>query len=199
MSNFLISEEEDITFVTYKDESMMPDIQRLVSADLSEPYSIYLFRYFICTWPELCICAYSKNTETGAVEEMIGVIVSKAEIEYEDHNANTGLSQPDPTKDDVVNRGYIAMLAVNKAFRKKGLGGLLVKKGINAMVSSGVDEVYLEAEYVNTAALALYEKLGFSRDEKLGRYYLNGSDAYRLKLRINKSLIDSSSRKAEEE
>ena len=67
------------------------------------------------------------------------------------------------------------------------------------MKSSGVDEVYLEAEYVNTAALALYEKLGFSRDEKLGRYYLNGSDAYRLKLRINKSLIDSSSRKAEEE
>lgn len=38
----------------------------------------------------------------------------------------------------------------------------------------------------NTGALNLYEKLGFVRDEKLGRYYLNGGDAYRLKLWIDK-------------
>lgn len=37
----------------------------------------------------------------------------------------------------------------------------------------------------NIAALALYEKLGFSRDEKLVRYYLNGGDAFRLKLWID--------------
>ena len=38
----------------------------------------------------------------------------------------------------------------------------------------------------NTGALALYEKLGFARDEKMTKYYLNGGDAYRLKLWIAK-------------
>ena len=38
----------------------------------------------------------------------------------------------------------------------------------------------------NKKALALYEKLGFMRVEKLGRYYLNGGDAYRLKFFVAK-------------
>jgi ribosomal protein S18 acetylase RimI-like enzyme len=43
-------------------------------------------------------------------------------------------------------------------------------------------QVVLEAEATNAGALALYERLGFVRDKRLHHYYLNGSDAYRLKL-----------------
>ena len=43
-------------------------------------------------------------------------------------------------------------------------------------------KVVLEAEVTNSAALALYEQLGFVRDKRLYRYYLTGVDAYRLKL-----------------
>lgn len=39
----------------------------------------------------------------------------------------------------------------------------------------------------NLGALALYEKLGFIKDEKLSRYYLNGGDAFRLKLWVDKN------------
>jgi ribosomal protein S18 acetylase RimI-like enzyme len=39
----------------------------------------------------------------------------------------------------------------------------------------------LEAEASNTKAIALYESLGFFRDKRLEKYYLNGGDAYRLK------------------
>ena len=39
--------------------------------------------------------------------------------------------------------------------------------------------------------MGLYDKLGFVRDELLGRYYLNGSDAYRLKLWIGDGVGDS--------
>ena len=42
----------------------------------------------------------------------------------------------------------------------------------------------------NQAALNLYEKLGFFRDEKLKRYYLNGGDAFRLKLWIDNDIVD---------
>ena len=30
------------------------DIMRLMKVDLSEPYSIYTYRYFIHKWPHLC-------------------------------------------------------------------------------------------------------------------------------------------------
>ncbi|XP_057289044.1 N-alpha-acetyltransferase 30 isoform X4 [Pezoporus wallicus] len=92
--------EEDITirYVQYESELQMPDIMRLITKDLSEPYSIYTYRYFIHNWPQLCFL------------------------------------------------------------------------------------VVLETEITNKSALKLYENLGFVRDKRLFRYYLNGVDALRLKL-----------------
>ena len=43
-------------------------------------------------------------------------------------------------------------------------------------------QVMLETEVTNKSALRLYERLGFTRDERLLKYYLNGVDAFRLKL-----------------
>lgn len=40
----------------------------------------------------------------------------------------------------------------------------------------------LETEYTNEGALGLYQRLGFIKDKRLYRYYLNGVDAFRLKL-----------------
>ena len=40
----------------------------------------------------------------------------------------------------------------------------------------------LETEVTNLGALRLYEGLGFVRDKRLHRYYLNGNDAFRLKV-----------------
>ena len=60
-----------------------------------------------------------------------------------------------------------------------------VRKAIRAMIldeTSSCDEVVLETEITNTSALRLYENLGFVRDKRLFRYYLNGVDALRLKL-----------------
>ncbi|EJW82615.1 N-acetyltransferase 12, partial [Wuchereria bancrofti] len=52
--------------------------------------------------------------------------------------------------------------------------------------------VVLETEVTNSDALRLYSNLGFIREKRLFRYYLNGVDAYRLKLfltTINESLL----------
>ena len=43
-------------------------------------------------------------------------------------------------------------------------------------------QVVLETEVTNKVALSLYENLGFIRERYLHQYYLNGVDAYRLKL-----------------
>lgn len=45
-----------------------------------------------------------------------------------------------------------------------------------------ISQVVLETELKNVGAMALYENLGFTRDKRLYRYYLNGGDAFRLKL-----------------
>lgn len=46
--------DNSVTYIQYKSETQMPDIMRLMKADLSEPYSIYTYRYFIHNWPHLC-------------------------------------------------------------------------------------------------------------------------------------------------
>ncbi|KAF9182161.1 hypothetical protein BGZ50_005094 [Haplosporangium sp. Z 11] len=77
------------------------------------------------------------------------------------------------------NRGYIAMLAVSKEYRKRRIGSTLVLMAIEAMKKAGADEA---SQYTNQSAIALYQQIGFIKDKRLYRYYLNGVDAFRLKL-----------------
>lgn len=81
-------------------------------------------------------------------------------------------------------KGYIAMLVVKKEYRKLKIGTELVRMAVAAMKESQADEIVLETEVTNKPALRLYENLGFLRDKRLFRYYLNGIDALRLKLWI---------------
>ena len=43
----------DVDFVDYVDESQLAPIMALVDRDLSEPYSIFTYRYFVHNWPEV--------------------------------------------------------------------------------------------------------------------------------------------------
>lgn len=54
------SKDNDIQYVSYTSELQMPDIMKLIQKDLSEPYSIYTYRYFIHNWPKLCflVCMF---------------------------------------------------------------------------------------------------------------------------------------------
>ena len=46
--------EDEIRLLPYSSELQMSAIIRLIKEDLSEPYSIYTYRYFIYNWPNLC-------------------------------------------------------------------------------------------------------------------------------------------------
>jgi peptide alpha-N-acetyltransferase len=48
----------------------------------------------------------------------------------------------------------------------------------------------LETELSNKKALQFYERLGFIRDKRLTSYYLNGMDAFRLKLILRRAPTD---------
>lgn len=44
---------EEIEYVSYGGEHHLPLIMRLVDQELSEPYSIFTYRYFVYLWPQL--------------------------------------------------------------------------------------------------------------------------------------------------
>ena len=214
----------------------------MVDKDLSEPYSIFTYRFFLVNWPHLCVCAYRKRPKekkqgkgsdggsdcsdgrprgesieaggeansamtsalsgeeernrnvwrgpgeseggpgqgTGgncwdddptyphAGKELVGVIICKAEREPDRHQ-------------QMAYRGYIAMLAVSASCRKRGIGSTLVRMCVQRMRELGCDEAMLETEVTNRSSLSLYHRLGFCRDERMQKYYLNGVDAFRLK------------------
>lgn len=94
---------DDVVYQPYLSELQMPSIVELMKASLSEPYSIYTYRYFIHKWPQLCKLASSNG-------RCVGAIVCK----LEPHHFN-------------VRRGYIAMLAVAKDFRRKKIGQLCIR------------------------------------------------------------------------
>lgn len=161
------SDEPEITYSSYKGEEQLQGVIDLIAMDLSEPYSIFTYRYFINNWPNLCFLATipDEADPNHGPQRVVGVIVCK-----QDRHRSGAL------------RGYIAMLAVQSGMRKRGMGKNLVKLAVCAMRDSGADEAVLETEVTNTGAMRLYESLGFVRDKRLHRYYLNGNDAFRLKV-----------------
>lgn len=46
----MTSETTDITYRAYVGESDLPHIMALVQSELSEPYVIYTYRYFLHQW-----------------------------------------------------------------------------------------------------------------------------------------------------
>ena len=148
--------------------------------------------YFLRNWPHLCFLAFDRAVQPAAGAAAARALPVRAREEQ-------AVSFPSPdgacigvvvTKQGPhgrtvsVSRGYIAMLVVAGPYRGRGLGAALASQAVRAAAAAGAAEVVLEADATNGAALALYAGLGFARDKRLARYYLNGADAYRLKLAL---------------
>jgi len=160
--------QEILRLCQYLSEEQLGIIKGLVETELSEPYSVYTYRYFLNNWPHLCFIAKIGQGGGGPRDlkyEPAGAIVCKLD------RHKSGLM-----------RGYIAMLVVETRFRKRGIAKRLVSRALKAMFEEDADEVVLETEVTNTGAISLYESLGFIRAKRLHKYYLNGADAFRLKL-----------------
>ena len=84
----------DVRYGAYEGEHQMDAVRALIDKDLSEPYSIYTYRYFISGWPDICMLAYDSS------DAIVGAIVNKIEMTHQN-----------------TKRGYIAMLAVDKKYR----------------------------------------------------------------------------------
>lgn len=63
----------------------------------------------------------------------------------------------------VLDEGYIANLAVKKAYRRQGVAEALLSKVIETAKENNLSFVSLEVRESNTPAIKLYEKFGFTK------------------------------------
>jgi ribosomal-protein-alanine N-acetyltransferase len=73
--------------------------------------------------------------------------------------------------------GHICNLAVARAYRKRGVGRMLVKREEQQFAIEFAAGVQLEVRISNTAAQQFYRRLGYQDVFVTDQYYANGEDA----------------------
>ena len=81
--------------------------------------------------------------------------------------------------------GHIVAVAVEKEFRRRGIGRRLMEAALDHLAQRRVSRVGLEVRQSNTAAQALYEQLGFDRIGVSRGYYADGEDACQMVKRVS--------------
>ena len=167
----LLFENSDFIYKTYPGYKKRQRIIDLMTKYLSEPYPIYTYLYFLDLFPDCTILCYDKNKK-------------EANNDYYVAGAVVGNINRKPNKV----QGYIAMLAVEEDYRKRGLGKIMVELLMDIFKKSyRVNEISIETEVDNYAALGLYESFGFVRTKMYINYYFNANNAYKLKLFLDNS------------
>lgn len=73
--------------------------------------------------------------------------------------------------------GELTNFAVKARYRRRGVGGMLLSKGIDSASAEGVKRLTLEVNAANCAAIALYEKFKFKTVNVRKKFYNNSQDA----------------------
>jgi len=78
--------------------------------------------------------------------------------------------------------GHILTIDVSPAYRRKGIGQMLLQEIEKIFKAKGVKTSHLEVREDNVAAISLYEKLGYQKIGKLKNYYGNAHGIYLKKV-----------------
>lgn len=77
-------------------------------------------------------------------------------------------------------QGQVITLDVLEAYRRSGIGSLLLRQVESRMLSAGVRQVTLETATDNHAAIAFWQKHGYRTEAVLKNYYLGEHDAFQM-------------------
>jgi ribosomal-protein-alanine N-acetyltransferase len=82
-------------------------------------------------------------------------------------------------------RGHLLNIAIDKQWRKKGIGSKLLEKAADYVSERGVNILFLEVQTTNTNARTFYGNRGFKETGKvMTDYYPDGGDAIIMKKRL---------------
>lgn len=81
-------------------------------------------------------------------------------------------------------KAHLSLLGVDRARRRRGLGTQLVHWLEKCADTAGLGRIQVEARADNAAAIAFYERLGYSAVGRVTGYYRGVLDAVRLEKRL---------------
>jgi ribosomal-protein-alanine N-acetyltransferase len=84
----------------------------------------------------------------------------------------------------------ILTLAVSPVCRRSGLGRALLTRAMDDLCASGAQQLFLEVDEANAAALALYRTMGATPVGHRPRYYDGEADAVIFSLALSDSRSD---------
>ena len=134
---------------------------------LPEHYSDYFYESLLDELPEAFLVAEISG-------KLIGYIMCKTEYGFSNFK-----------KLGFVKKGHVVSVAVIDEHRGKGFGSELVNESLKGVKMRQCGEMYLEVRCSNTDAVKLYEKLGFSINQRLKTYYRDGEDAYLMAINFS--------------
>ena len=79
----------------------------------------------------------------------------------------------------------VLTLAVLPAWRRRGVGALILRSALERVAAAGAGTVFLEVSPENPAALALYARAGFVQVGRRRGYYPGGGDALVLRRAVS--------------
>ena len=79
------------------------------------------------------------------------------------------------------NRAEVDSVAVSPSHRGLGIAAALMARLMSLLRRRGFSTLKLTVRLDNAAAIALYQKLGFSRERRINRYYEDGGPAWRMR------------------
>lgn len=87
------------------------------------------------------------------------------------------------------NQGHIISIAVDKNYRRSGVGTELLIKAIVILSLTDIDSVYLEVNENNVGAVEFYKRFNFIQDRVVPSYYDNGDGAIIMYLPLRNGKI----------
>jgi len=74
----------------------------------------------------------------------------------------------------------ILMFATSAAFRRQGIGRLLMDAFVQSCAMRGIRRIELEVRVSNEEAIRFYRRCGFETGTVLPRFYTDGEDGYKM-------------------
>ena len=134
--------------------------------DIAELFSQFKKFFFVAS---LHAPTQEAEREAERAEKAEGAAGGKAEI--------VGFVAGSVKEDCGEPQGHISGIAVEPAFRRRGIATALLKRCEEAFRREGFKRISLEVRPSNSAARSLYEKFGFKPAFVVRRYYADGEDA----------------------
>lgn len=131
----------------------VPFISGIVTEALNEHYDPSLYISLSEAWPEGFLVL------ADAIGRPIGFLLGVSQIDGE---------------------GRVLMFAVDREYRRSGLGSLVMDEFLRRSRSRGLRRATLEVRVGNATAIRFYTRYGFSVTELLRGYYSDGENGYQM-------------------